>query len=243
MKLQRFFIDEELKKNSELSVSDKNLSEQIRKVFRMRMGDRVAVLDNSGIGLEAEILDFGKDTVDFSVSDKEISVYVPKREVWLYVSIPKKDKFELVVQKATELGVSHIIPIISERTEKQNIKWERVEKIAREASEQSERGVMPVIHEMESLKDILERFKENNQQDNVSNSLYALHISGEKKFSEINNSDADKSVGILVGPEGGWGEGDMKLFKEYETPLVSLGEQVLRAETASVSVASLLLLG
>jgi 16S rRNA (uracil1498-N3)-methyltransferase len=235
-------IDEQLKKNSELTVADKNLSEQIRKVFRMKKGGLVALLDNSGISLEAEIVDFGKDTIDFSVSDREVSSYIPEREVWLYVSIPKKDKFELIVQKATELGVSHIVPVISERTEKQNIKWERVEKIAKEASEQSARGVRPVIHETESLRDILESFKENNQKDNVSDNLYALHMSGEKKFSEIKNIPDGKSVGVLVGPEGGWGELDMKLFTEYETPLVSLGDQVLRAETASISVASLLLL-
>lgn len=229
MKLQRFFIDENLKAGTDLTVTDKNLSEQIRRVFRMRKGDTVALLDNSGIGLEAEIVDFGKDSVDFSVGDREISVYKPEREVWLYVAIPKKDKFELVVQKATELGVSHIVPVISERTEKQNIKWDRVEKIAREASEQSERAILPVVHEIVELEYML---KENSE-------IYALHMDGEKTIADIKDSEIPK---VLIGPEGGWGEHDIELFEAYQTPLVSLGDQTLRTETASIAVAALLIL-
>ncbi len=228
MKLQRFFVNEQLKKNSEVSVFDKELSEQIRRVFRMRKGDTVGLLDNSGGGLEAEILDFGKDTVDFKVSEKEIEVHNSERDVWLYVSIPKKDKFELVVQKATELGVSHIVPVLSERTEKQNIKWDRVEKIAKEASEQSERGSLPVIHETCDLENVLE---------NAQN-LHVLNMNAEKGVQDLSG----EKISVLVGPEGGWGERDLKLFEENNTSIVSLGKQVLRAETASIAVASLLLL-
>ena len=229
MKLQRFFIDKQLTKNSEITVIDKNLSEQIRRVFRMRAGDRVALLDNSGNGLEAEIIDFGRDLIDFFVSDVEVSSFVPPKDMWIFVSIPKKDKFELVVQKATELGVSHIVPVISERTEKQNIKWDRVAKIAKEASEQSERGVLPVIHEIQNLEDVLSEYDD----------IKVLHMDGEKTVSDLKDSDSPK---VLIGPEGGWGENDLELFTEYNTDLVSLGDQVLRAETASIAVASVLLL-
>jgi len=227
MKIQRFFIKESIAPEKTVEVFDKDLAHQIRKVFRKREGDIVGLLDNSGKGFEASVSDFGKDSVSFDVSNVSLNCFVPEKELWIYVCIPKKDKFELVVEKATELGVSHIVPVLSERTEKQNINIERIERIIKEASEQSERGKLPVLHESIEI-------------ENIPEDICVLHMEG-KSFADSGIKEK-KIVKVLIGPEGGLGEKDFSVFKEKNIEIVSLGKQVLRAETASIAICSLILL-
>ena len=149
----------------------------------------------------------------------------------IFASLIKKDKFEWVLEKCTELGVSHFVPVISERSEKKDLNIERAEKILKEASEQSERGILPTICEPLSLREALE---------NTDFPVFAFNLDGEK--SDFEKIKTFERVGILIGPEGGWGKKDSEIFKEKNILCVTLGLQVLRAETASVAVASKILL-
>jgi len=126
------------------------------------------------------------------------------------------------------LGVSNIVPVLSERTENQNINIERIERIIKEASEQSERGKLPVLHESIEI-------------ENIPEDIYALHMDG-KSFADSDIKD-QKIVKVLIGPEGGLGEKDFFIFKEKNIEIVSLGKQVLRAETASIAICSLIMVG
>ena len=231
MKIQRFFVNKKIEPGVGFVIDDKDQTEQIRRVFRKKVGDTIGLLDNSGLGYEAKIVDFGKNVIACEVGDEKINTYIPKKEIWLCVSIIKKDKFEWVVEKATELGVSHIVPVISERTEKTNLNIERLNKIAKEASEQSERGVLPTIYEPVELSNCLGTLPENK---------IVLEIGSNKEVSELEVKTGPLTV--FIGPEGGWGEKDLKFFEDNKIEKVSLGEQVLRAETASVAALSLLLL-
>jgi len=229
MKLQRFFLKEQtLVPGNQIDVLDADLSNQIRKVFRMKTGDIVGLLDNSGVGYEAKIVEYGKDEISFLVTDTLLDVFIPDKEVWLYVCIPKKDKFELVVEKATEIGVSHIVPVISSRTEKQNINPVRIKRIIKEASEQSERGVKTELHESINISDI------------PSDNMFAMHMQGES-LGDCNIM-SHEIVKVCIGPEGGFDESDMVIFSSKKIPLVSIGKQTLRAETASIAISSVLLL-
>ena len=164
------------------------------------------------------------------MNKKEV-LNICKNEVILFASLIKKDKFEWVLEKCTELGVSKFIPIISERSEKKGLNIERARKIIKEASEQSERGLMPEICEPISLEDVLV---------DLNCEAIALHLSGERfDSSKLNNIS---KLGLFVGPEGGWGENDIELFKKSNVELITLGSQVLRAETASVAACAKLLL-
>ncbi len=228
MKIQRFFVDSPVVPGGRVVISDEGFVHQVRKVFRKNIGDRVGLLDNTGGGYEAEMIGISKDSIEFAISNASLPVATLDRNITLYVAIPKKDKFEWVVEKATELGVYRIIPIISDRTEKQNIKWDRVERIAREASEQSERGILPLIDELVPLNTIT--FPENT---------YVLHTIGEAlPVSDISLGD----VAVCIGPEGGWSDVDMEYFASQKVPSVRLGETILRAETASIAICARLLL-
>lgn len=231
MKLQRFFVDNELKEENEVIITDADFVHQIFHVFRKKAGDEIILLDNSGFEYLAEITSLNKKEVNVKILNKKEVENILKNEVILFASLIKKDKFEWVLEKCTELGISKFVPVISERSEKKGLNIERARKIIKEASEQSERGFMPEICEPVSLD---EATKELNCE------AIALHLTGESFNTEQLKSGA--KVGLFIGPEGGWGEKDIAIFEKNNIPLVTLGAQVLRAETASMAVCAKLLL-
>ena len=149
----------------------------------------------------------------------------------LFCSLVKKDNFEWVLEKGTELGVSGFVPILSERSEKKNLNMERGKRIIREASEQSGRGVMPNLYGVHDLSRALETFDMD---------FVAFDPTG-KPFDKDDIMKGGR-IGILIGPEGGWSGSELELFRQKDISVYSLGTQVLRAETAAVSISSLLLL-
>lgn len=231
MKTQRFFIDPSINLSGEVTITDQDVIHQIKDVLRLRAGESIIFLDGNGTEFHGELTLVSKyKIIAYEKEMKKVSNN-SKIKMNLYFSMIKKDKAEWVLQKCTELGVSEFYPIISERTEKPNLNIERAEKIIKEASEQSERANMPVLHKIISLEDAL-----NDAESNV----IVLHTEGNKiDVSQLHNSTA---LSVFVGPEGGWGEKDLALFVKYNVSLVSMGQNVLRAETASVAVSSLILL-
>jgi 16S rRNA (uracil1498-N3)-methyltransferase len=139
-----------------------------------------------------------------------------------------------VVQKATELGVAQIIPVLCERSEKKNINMERLEKIAVEASEQSGRGDVPIIGQIIELPDLL-------KSQFLPKEKMVLNFGGEY-IGDTLQTKVSKELAIFIGPEGGFSEKELKDFASHKIPSISLGPQILRAETASIAVVSLLLL-
>lgn len=223
MRLHNFFIQENIEGAQTVTIGDHELLHQWNKVFRLKKGDRVVLLDNSGFEYECEFTLLTKKEAVLSVLEKRENPVRPKREVHLYLAMLKKDNFELVLQKGTELGVTHFHPIITARTEKQNLNVERAQKIVREASEQSGRGKMPVIMETTNVRD-------------VDVDCIALHMDGE----EFDAKQFAGNVSVLIGPEGGWSEEELVHFREKNIPIYSLGNTTLRAETAAIAIATLL---
>ena len=230
MKLQRFFVEEGLDINKEIIISDVDFAHQLLRVFRMETGSEIILLDNSGFEFLSEITSLSKKELTVLVKDKKEVKNVAKKEITIFASLIKKDKFEWVLEKCTELGVSHFVPVISERSEKKDLNMERAKKILKEASEQSERGIIPTISLPVSLSEAVDCAGEN---------AIALDLNSEN-FDSYKLSA--KTYKLFIGPEGGWGEKDLALFKEKNIPLFSLGNQVLRAETASVAVSAKILL-
>ena len=171
-----------------------------------------------------------KNKTVLKVVEKKPNENIPKKEIHLFQSVIKKDNFEWVMEKGAELGVSYFHPIVSERSEKKNINFERVGKIIKEASEQSWRWSLPILGELADLKNAL----------NNNFIASAFHPIGDK-FNK-NDFEKDKILGILIGPEGGWSDKELELFKEKGVKILSLGSQILRADTAAIAVSSLLLL-
>ncbi len=228
MRLHRFFITEPLEGTKEIIIRNRELHHQLKDVFRFQVGAKVILLDNSGFEFEAIITSFELNNLHFEIVSAELSKNMPKREITLFASLIKKDNFEWILEKGTEIGVSHFVPVLSERSEKKALNMERAQKIIQEASEQSGRGMLPTLSEPISFEASLTRdipliaFDPKGQDFDIS------------KFQNI-------EIGILIGPEGGWSEREVDMLREKKVSLISLGDQVLRAETAAIVAPSLFL--
>lgn len=226
--MHRFFVNERLDGDA-VAINDTALLHQWRNVFRLKAGDTIVLFDGKGGEYLAGILKIGKDEALLSLSERLPGAAVSKN-LWLFMAIPKKDKFEWAVEKVTELGVSHIVPLLSERAEKKGLNETRLRKIIIEASEQSGRTVLPMLHGAFALGEATEKHRFP---------LVAFDPTGEP-FDAEKAWSAD-TLGIFIGPEGGWSEKELSLFKEKNIPLVSMGPLTLRAETAAIAASALAL--
>lgn len=228
MKLHRFFVHEKLEEGKTVSLSDPKLAHQLRKVFRLAPGNEVVLFDGSGPEFISEIKDFRDDEVVVVTKERRMG-FIPEHAIHLFISITKKDNFEWVVEKCTELGVFEFTPVISDRTEKKNVDLARLESIAKEASEQSGRADIPRLNPIRSFDEVI----------GLGKHLAMFHLEG-RDFSK---SERGGIKNILIGPEGGWSDREIEAAEKNGVEIMSLGKQVLRAETAGVAVAALLLLG
>lgn len=215
MRIDRFFIQTPIGDKDTINVTDENVLHQWRKVLRYKPDTHVELCDNSGFVYEGILKNYDNGAEVRIVGKREGVVL---RDFVLYMSVIKKDNFELVVQKATELGVTKIVPVQTDFSPKLNLRFDRLEKIIREASEQSERAVMPEITEVVSLEDALSDAPQNAV-------VLMARTEGEKP---------EKVGAVFVGPEGGWSELEIKMFEEKGIAKMSLGETILRAETAGI---------
>jgi 16S rRNA (uracil1498-N3)-methyltransferase len=203
-------------------IEEDGLIHQWRNVFRFNVMSRAILFDGSGFEYSAIIEKFGSRQVELRIEAKRKGL-VRDREIFLFQSIIKKDNMEWVVEKATELGVSKITPVISERSEKKNINMQRLNKIAIEASEQSGRADLPEISSVASLEDcILSGAKGALVFDRAGSPIRGLSLSD------------FETIKVFIGPEGGWTDKELNLFKQKEFKIFSLGEFTLRAETAVI---------
>lgn len=233
MRLHRFYVSTPISGDT-FDISDRDLIAQWRTVFRYNVGSQVILFDGTGVDYLVMITSLRNLGATVEVIEKKKNKSIPKLNLTLCVGIIKKDNFELVVQKATELGVAHVIPVLCERSEKKNINIERLKKIVIESSEQAGRGDLAVIHEISLLSDLL-------QDATMPKDKIVLHPDGQY-IGDMLQAKTLNDLAVFVGPEGGFSDREIKEFAEHSIPSVSLGSQILRAETASIAVSSLLLL-
>src|SRR3989344_9340857 len=253
MRLHRFFItppSQPITVGEKIEVTDAALIHQWRKVFRFKGArETVILLPNSGVELVSEVvsIDDKKAVVEIVASNTKET---RQKKIVLFQSIIKGDHFELVLEKCTELGVSHFVPIVAERSEKKNINLERAKKIVKEASEQSGKTTLPLVNEVMTLEEVFAPphspllGKEGRTEKTGFNNFtpefsFALDHSGSPLST---NNLKLTTANFFIGPEGGWTDRERELFRSKNIPLLSLGEQILRSETAAIAVSSLLLL-
>lgn len=229
MKLQRFFIDPTAISGKEIILSDKGMINQMKNVLRFRAGDKAVFLDGTGKEYTAVIKEIGNLEITGEISEVSENKNESELKIILCQALCKKDKFEWILQKGTEIGISEFIPVISERTEKLSFDRARTEKILKEAAEQSERGIIPKLRDTQkfevyrgSTSIILDKSGESIKTYALRPTAYALNV--------------------FVGPEGGWTDQELQAAKERGARIVSLGPRVLRTETAGVVAAAVLLL-
>jgi len=267
--MHRFFVFEpdKISKNGVKIVSD-GLVHQMFNVLRFKEGEQVTILDGFGSEYLVELTLVSKKEVVGRVLERIKNDGVESTlRVVLYQSILKNlDKFELVLQKGTEIGVSEFVPLITQRTERQNLgKIERLNRIMQEAAEQSGRGVIPVLGGVVKFMDVLKMGSLKNGLVKSSNWSLGSELKNKSKSEsagfELNIiADPDskisikelfgpngldlkelEKINIFIGPEGGFTEDEVKAAVECGFMAVSVGKTILRSETAGIVVPALVL--
>lgn len=225
MRIPRFIVNFDPSQN-EVWVEETGDVHRIKDVLRLKVGDMVILGDGKGNQREGQI---------FAVEPKRVGVALgqaviggePLRRVTLYAALIKHKHFDMVVEKATEVGVSEIVPLITNRTIKLGLPRMRLEKIITEAAEQSGRMVLPELAEPVTFSEIVKKACAENDAcfffDLCDTSVRA---------NDFNN--ISKKVAVFIGPEGGWTPEERVLAEEAGCTVRSLGPTTLRAETAAI---------
>lgn len=222
MRLHRFIGEYNLNKET-LEITNLNFIKQIKSVLRLEIGDFLILCDGLGTEAKVEIIEINKGEIKIKVLEK-IEKENNLKKVSLYLAILKKENFELAVEKAVEVGVSEIIPVITTRTAKTGLNIERLNKIIREASEQSGRVYLPKLSPIMQFEDAVLDGKKNEEN---------IFFDIKENISE-NSTSTKPSVSIFIGPEGGFTEEENNFAKENNYKIASLGDLTLRAETAAI---------
>ncbi|MFP8782248.1 16S rRNA (uracil(1498)-N(3))-methyltransferase [Planococcus plakortidis] len=232
--MQRYFLEDKASVNNQLAITGED-AKHIAKVMRQSVGDQlIAVV--SGKAHLAEITEIATDVQIRLIEEFEDRSELPKK-VTIACGLPKGDKLELITQKATELGMSALLPYSAERS---IVKWdsaksakkiERLKKIAKEAAEQSHRSRIPDIHKVHSFKELVNAVKDYDAV--IVAYEEEAKKGGGKRFAEILESLYDKdSILLVFGPEGGISEAEASVLKEAGALFTALGPRILRTETA-----------
>lgn len=230
MRLHRFFTGEKLELKKDFWLRDEAILWQWLRVLRFREGQEVVLFDGSRVDRLYRITEINKTEVHLEMMT-ELERKVPKHHVYLFWSLLKKDNNDLILQKCTELGVSNFVPLLTERSIRDNFNIERANKIVREASEQCGRSNIPLVREPISLTAAFKEYQNNvelficQQGHDIPNPQLAAH----------------QKYGLFIGPEGGWSEAEKHMFTESKLKHIHINDFTLRAETAAIVAASKLL--
>ncbi len=236
---RRFFIDQKNFQGNRVIIFDKDLIHQIAKVLRLKIGDQIILLDNSGFEYLAN-LEKIEPKIECFVVKKTKHENELARKLTLCQSFLKSDKFEQVLKFCTNLGVSGFVPFISENSvvkEMNPHKADRYQKIIRESAEQSGRALLPELNSLITFKELLELLKKKE----------GLKLIGWEQEKEKNLADFGeqikraKEIYILIGPEGGFSQAEIVLAKKAGCLSFSLGNLVLRSEIAGLVASTLVL--
>lgn len=230
MRTARFFVPEEwIARSAEaFTIPAGTVHKQIVSVLRMQVGDSVSLLTNDGEEIDGRITDITRSAVIGVIAGSTVAKPL-RPDIVVCAGVTKRDTFEWMLQKCTELGVNGFIPLLTDRVIKRAKDVpRRWHDIVREASEQSGRYMLPTISEPLTLGAAMGVLKDR--------SLIALHETG-GKGALPNVRDMDH-VALFIGPEGGFTDPEIALLCADGAALVTLGNLVLRAETAAIAAVS-----
>ena len=239
--MYNFFVNETEKQGNCFIITESDFN-HISNVLRMKTGDEILVSCNGKSNLCT--IEIFSDYVKAEIIEEDYHNTNLPIKIHLFQGLPKSDKMELIIQKAVELGVEEITPVEMNRCvvkieeKKKKSKKERWQSIAESAAKQSKRVVIPKVNDIISYKQFLEKSEE----------LSVLLVPYENKdgmkatkeaLKEIKSGD---TVGIIIGPEGGFDEKEIDLVTEKNGKTISLGSRILRTETAAIASVTMCML-
>ncbi|MBB5173948.1 16S rRNA (uracil(1498)-N(3))-methyltransferase [Texcoconibacillus texcoconensis] len=236
--MQRYFLANEAFNESSVKITGDD-AKHIGRVMRMESGDTVICCTYEGDCYEVSLTSVEQDAIDAKVirkllDDPELPVHVTVAQ-----GLPKGDKLETIVQKGTELGAASFIPVTMDRSivkwqkAKQDKKRQRLEKIAKEASEQSHRRIVPHIKDLATTKELSQAF---SNYDHVFVAYEETAKKGEQHLLSAALTSVNKQDKILlvIGPEGGFSPEEIEQMVESGATCCAFGPRILRTETASM---------
>ena len=227
MSKTRIFVEKKISLNLLLYIKGKQLH-FLKNVIRVKINDQIDVFDGITGEWTTKVLSINRDNIVLKIIDLNKKI-TENYDVWLLFAPIKSHRMGIAVQKATELGVTRIIPCITEFTNSKKINLKNLNDNAIEASEQSERMDVPQIDKEINLKEILQNWPKDRKlifcdekfnDKTIFDTLFELKVS-------------TKKIALLIGPEGGFSDTERNIIKKNENTLsVSLGNKVLRSDTA-----------
>ncbi len=221
-------------------VLPENIAHQIRNVLRLRAGAAIMVLDNTGWEYEVLLRQVDRQQVVGEAVAKRPSPNEPSVQLTLYQALMKRDKFEWVLQKGTEIGVTHFVPLVTQRSLVQDVdikegKQLRWEKILTEAAEQSRRGCIPTLHLPQTLAEALAA-------RTAQPGLIAWEAAEGLTIREVlADGERPSRISLFIGPEGGFAAEEVAAAQAAGLQAITLGKRILRAETAALVATALVL--
>lgn len=240
--MYRFFIEDGISSEKEISISGSDYN-HIKNVLRMKIGDEVLISDGKDREYLCKISQFAEEEVLLQILDIMGTSRELPTKITLFQGLPKGDKMEQIIQKTVELGVTEIVPVAMKRcvvkldAKKAAKKVERYNAIALSAAKQSKRGIIPEVKNVVSYKEAV------NMAAKMEAFLVpyenAEGIAGARKL--VDSMKGKKSIGIFIGPEGGFEESEIALALANGANTLTLGKRILRTETAGMTMLSILM--
>ena len=242
--MQRFFVEpyqiEEEMHHIHINGTDVN---HIKNVLRMKCGEDVWISDGGNKEYHCQIEELREDEVLLHILYAQEPEYELPNKIYLFQGLPKADKMELIIQKMVELGVYEIVPVSMKRSvvrldeKKARTKTARWNAISESAAKQSKRSIIPSVSEVLSFKQALERAKE------LEMLLLPYECAEGMEYTRmvVSKIKPGQSVGIFIGPEGGFDGDELKLAREAECNIITLGKRILRTETAGMMLMSVIM--
>lgn len=210
--------------------------------LRAKRGDRITAVDGAGNCAVIELIDFDKESIK-AQRVGEVRKVVVEKKIILADCLPKQNRLDNIIEKATELGVDKIQPLISERTiarpndYREKIKLDRWRRIAKEAAEQCARDTIP---EIENIRELGDWLKEISPLDNDWLFLFCWELEQEKTVREVLSANEKSNIIVLIGPEGGFSGREVAEIKSAGGKSASLGKRILKTDTAAISVLAMI---
>ena len=239
--MYQFFVEDTQISEKDVVIEGSDVN-HIKNVLRMKCGEKIRISSASGKNFYCEIAELSGEIVRADIIEElEEDTELPNK-IYLFQGLPKSDKMELIVQKAVELGVHEIIPVAMKNCvvklddKKAASKINRWQEIAKSAAKQSKRSLIPAVEMPMSYKLAVERAKELD----VVLVPYENERGMQATREVISAIKPGQSIGIFIGPEGGFDSAEIEFVKE-EAHLISLGNRILRTETAGLATLAMLI--